>query len=289
MALDAATRPDSHASGDRGSGSSSPHPGQECPGQRASILCETAECREVHQLACLLGYGASGGQSLCGVLRPSNGPAHPRSKLAIEALTITEPAAAGQELPFRAGKGPAQDHVQDGHLHAGQLQRRTDVPGHRAFIPDVISTLPSPTPAPRSKVMGFARDRRRKHWHVMPARFGDTEAALTDEGYFRIRPVAPKARIARLDPAGAPKLPYLSWGSRVSTRRASGTITRSSSPRWRMPPRSRLRQILSSERKARQSRSRKSNPSRTSGAASPRPACRSAHFPPRPMRLSPSR
>jgi hypothetical protein len=26
---------------------------------KASLICETAECRDVHQLACLLGYGAS--------------------------------------------------------------------------------------------------------------------------------------------------------------------------------------------------------------------------------------
>ena len=26
---------------------------------KASLICETAECRDVHQVACLLGYGAS--------------------------------------------------------------------------------------------------------------------------------------------------------------------------------------------------------------------------------------
>jgi glutamate synthase domain-containing protein 2/glutamate synthase domain-containing protein 1/glutamate synthase domain-containing protein 3 len=70
---------------------------------KASLICETAECREVHQLACLLAYGASAVNPYAALATIKDPLA--RGELKIDALQITEPAAAAKNYRAAMEKG----------------------------------------------------------------------------------------------------------------------------------------------------------------------------------------
>ncbi len=89
----------------------------------ASLIVETGEAREVMHMALLLGYGAS-------AINPY---------LAFEIVAdlalrnrLSKDVGVDQgpgELHQGPLQGPAQDHVEDGHLHPAQLPQRPGVRG----------------------------------------------------------------------------------------------------------------------------------------------------------------
>ena len=88
---------------------------------RASILCETGEARDVHQMGCLIGYGASAiipylGYETCREILEENAGGQPARVC---------PGAA--ELSLGARGGGIEDDVEDGHLGPGELSRSADV------------------------------------------------------------------------------------------------------------------------------------------------------------------
>ena len=117
---------------------------------KASIVCETGEARDVHQIACLIGYGASAVYPFLvfDSARETIGQLKVAAQQAV-AKAGADPGEAGQgpgraqgrgsahlregaEKPAHgAGKRPAQDHVQDGHQRAVQLPRRATLRSHR--------------------------------------------------------------------------------------------------------------------------------------------------------------
>jgi glutamate synthase (NADPH/NADH) large chain/glutamate synthase (ferredoxin) len=70
---------------------------------KASLICETAECREVHQLACLLGYGASAVNPYAAFATIKDLLA--RNELKIDAMEITEAPAAAKNYRAAMEKG----------------------------------------------------------------------------------------------------------------------------------------------------------------------------------------
>ena len=94
-------------------------------GLRTSVglVVETGEAREVHHFACLAGYGAE-------AINPY---------LAFETLAAmakdlpeeVERLRGGQALHQVDRQGPAQGHVEDGHLDLPVLLRRADLRRHR--------------------------------------------------------------------------------------------------------------------------------------------------------------
>ena len=90
-------------------------------GLRTSVglVVETGEAREVHHFACLAGYGAE-----------AINPYLAFETLAAMAKDLPEAASAyeaGQALHQGGRQGPAQGHVQDGHLDLPVLLRRADL------------------------------------------------------------------------------------------------------------------------------------------------------------------
>jgi glutamate synthase domain-containing protein 2/glutamate synthase domain-containing protein 1/glutamate synthase domain-containing protein 3 len=70
---------------------------------RVGIICETAECRDVHQLACLLGYGASAVNPYAAFATLND--LLSRGLLKTEAVTITDPAMAAKNYRVALEKG----------------------------------------------------------------------------------------------------------------------------------------------------------------------------------------
>ena len=118
---------------------------------KASIIVETGEARDVHQIACLIGLRRQRHLPLSRVrIRPRNRRAdqgrrrsrawprpaptprnsrrpRPRSRTPRRSTY----AKALQNYPHGARKRPAQDHVEDGHQRARQLPWRADFRSHR--------------------------------------------------------------------------------------------------------------------------------------------------------------
>ena len=94
---------------------------------RVSIICETGEARDVHHMACLIGYGAS---SIVPYL------AFATCREIIEKMPAEgRPTYAQAIKNYRfARKRHPQDHVQDGHQRAGQLPGRADFRVHRPVV-----------------------------------------------------------------------------------------------------------------------------------------------------------
>ena len=91
---------------------------------QVALIIESGEPREVMHFALLIGYGAS-------AINPY---------LALETVEDMARAATGREASPRKARhqlhqghqqGPAEDLLQDGHLHAAELSRRAGLRGHR--------------------------------------------------------------------------------------------------------------------------------------------------------------
>ncbi len=95
---------------------------------KCSIICDTGEARDVHQIACLIGYGAS---AVC-------------PYIAYETVReLIEKGQLGESRDLREGdpqlqsgdrKGIAQDHVENGDFGPRQLSRRADFRSNRDRI-----------------------------------------------------------------------------------------------------------------------------------------------------------
>ena len=88
---------------------------------QAGLVVETAEAREVHDIALLIGYGAAAVNPYlaldCGDGRARPVPVRP---------------SRDRTLHPRARGRPAQGDVEDGHLDGAELSRRADLRGGRA-------------------------------------------------------------------------------------------------------------------------------------------------------------
>ena len=94
---------------------------------KCNLLIETGTARDPHHFACLIGYGATAVypymayQSLYDMMR--------KGKVKLEARRAHR---AGPQLPQGDPQGPAEDHLEDGHLHHRELSQRPAVRDRRA-------------------------------------------------------------------------------------------------------------------------------------------------------------
>ena len=112
-----------------------------------NLLVETGTARDPHHFACLIGYGATAVypylayQTLYDMMR--------KGRVKMDVHTRLE---LGRSYRARHPQGPAQDHVEDGHLHHRQLSRRAAVrdrrPGRRSRGP-VLRRHAEPHPGRR--------------------------------------------------------------------------------------------------------------------------------------------
>jgi glutamate synthase (NADPH/NADH) large chain/glutamate synthase (ferredoxin) len=143
---------------------------------RASLICETAECRDVHQFACLLGYGAS-------AVNPYAAFATLDALLARKELTVTDPAVVAKNYRTALEKGLLKIMSKMG------ISTLASYSGAQIFQaiglhPDVIAFAFEGTNSPL-KGMNFreiAEETLARHHRAF-----SSEAALTDEGYYRFR------------------------------------------------------------------------------------------------------
>ena len=91
---------------------------------RAALVIETGEAREVHHLALLIGYGA-------GAVNPYLAFETLDDMIRGGMLPGPDPREGGQELHQGAEQGRAEGDVEDGHLDAAELSRRADLRGRR--------------------------------------------------------------------------------------------------------------------------------------------------------------
>jgi glutamate synthase (NADPH/NADH) large chain/glutamate synthase (ferredoxin) len=147
---------------------------------RASLICETSECRDVHQLACLLGYGASAVNPYT-ALATLNGLAS-RNELKVGDKVIDAVTAAKN---YRAAleKGLLKIMSKMG------ISMLASYCGAQTFSaiglhPEVISYAFTGT---TSQVMGMGFKDIAGETLARHARAFSTEAKLTDEGVYRFR------------------------------------------------------------------------------------------------------
>ena len=92
---------------------------------RAALVIESGDAREVHHLALLIGYGA-------GAVNPYLAFETLDDMIRSGMLPGPDAREGRQELHQGAQQGRAEGDVQDGHLHAAELPRRADFRGGRA-------------------------------------------------------------------------------------------------------------------------------------------------------------
>ncbi|MDB4793646.1 glutamate synthase large subunit [Methylacidiphilales bacterium] len=143
---------------------------------KASLICETAECRDVHQFACLIGYGAS-------AVNPYAAFATLNDLLSRQQLTVTDPAIAAKNYRAALEKGLLKIMSKMG------ISTLASYSGAQIFQaiglhPDVIDFAFDGTNS-QLKGLGFreiAEETLARHHRAF-----SPEAALTDEGYYRFR------------------------------------------------------------------------------------------------------
>ena len=143
---------------------------------RASIICETAECRDVHHLACLLGYGAS-------AVNPYAAFATLNDLLSRQELKVAEAAAAAKNYRGALEKGLLKIMSKMG------ISTLASYSGSQTFQaiglhPDVIDFAFVGTPS-QVKGLNFreiAEETLCRHQRAFGA-----DAKLTDEGIYRYR------------------------------------------------------------------------------------------------------
>jgi glutamate synthase (NADPH) large chain len=147
-----------------------------------NLIIETGTARDPHHFACLIGFGATAVypylayQTIFG-LAP-RGPARrwrprPRGRA----------AGTGPQLPARHPQGPAQDHVEDGHLDDRQLPRRGSCSRSSAWATRWSRRCFRGTPS-RIGGAGFTEleDDAMAGW---PQRAADAQAALEPGGLLK--------------------------------------------------------------------------------------------------------
>jgi len=143
---------------------------------KASLICETAECRDVHQLACLLGYGAS-------AVNPYAAFATLNELLSRNELKVTDSAIVAKNYRAALEKGLLKIMSKMG------ISTLASYSGAQTFQaiglhPDVIAYAFTDTPS-QVKGLGFreiAEETLARHKHAF-----EPEAKIADEGYYRFR------------------------------------------------------------------------------------------------------
>jgi glutamate synthase domain-containing protein 2/glutamate synthase domain-containing protein 1/glutamate synthase domain-containing protein 3 len=143
---------------------------------RASLICETAECRDVHQFACLLGYGAS-------AVNPYAAFATLNDLLSRRELTATDPAVVAKNYRTALEKGLLKIMSKMG------ISTLASYSGAQIFQaiglhPDVIAFAFDGT---NSQLKGLNFREIAEETLARHHRAFSSEAALTDEGYYRFR------------------------------------------------------------------------------------------------------
>jgi glutamate synthase (NADPH/NADH) large chain/glutamate synthase (ferredoxin) len=143
---------------------------------KASLICETAECRDVHQLACLLGYGAS-------AVNPYAALATLNHLLAKGELKAADEAAAAKNLRYALEKGLLKIMSKMG------ISTLASYSGAQTFHaigihPDVIAYAFTGTP---SQVKGLSFREIAEETLARHERAFSPDAHLTDEGFYRYR------------------------------------------------------------------------------------------------------
>jgi glutamate synthase domain-containing protein 2/glutamate synthase domain-containing protein 1/glutamate synthase domain-containing protein 3 len=148
---------------------------------RVGIICETAECRDVHQLACLLGYGASAVNPYAAFATLQDLLA--KNELSNETIQVTDPAVAAKNYRSALEKGLLKIMSKMG------ISTLASYSGAQIFHaiglhPEVIDYAFTGT-ASQVKGLHFreiAEETLARHQRA----FG-SEAKLTDEGVYRFR------------------------------------------------------------------------------------------------------
>ena len=143
---------------------------------KASLICETAECRDVHQLACLLGYGAS-------AVNPYTAFATLNDLLSRNELKVADPAVAAKNYRAALEKGLLKIMSKMG------ISTLASYSGAQIFQaiglhPDVVDFAFTGTNS-QVKGLGFreiAEETLSRHRHAFAP-----EAKLADEGIYRYR------------------------------------------------------------------------------------------------------
>ena len=143
---------------------------------KASLICETSECRDVHQLACLLGYGAS-------AVNPYAAFATLNDLLGRGELKATEAALAAKNYRTALEKGLLKIMSKMG------ISTLASYSGAQMFQaigihPDVIAFAFTGT---SSQVMGLGFREIADETLARHQRAFSADAKLSDEGYYRYR------------------------------------------------------------------------------------------------------
>jgi glutamate synthase domain-containing protein 2/glutamate synthase domain-containing protein 1/glutamate synthase domain-containing protein 3 len=148
---------------------------------KASIICETAECREVHQLACLTGYGASAVNPYAAFATLND--LLTRGELKNDTVTVTDPAVAAKNYRAAVEKGLLKIMSKMGISTLASYsgaQTFQAIGLHAAVIEHAFTGTPSQVSG-----LGFreiAEETLARHQRAFAP-----EAKLTDEGVFRYR------------------------------------------------------------------------------------------------------
>jgi glutamate synthase (NADPH/NADH) large chain/glutamate synthase (ferredoxin) len=148
---------------------------------RVGLICETSECRDVHQLACLLGYGASAVNPYAAFATLND--LLTRGELKTDAVTVTDPAVAAKNYRSALEKGLLKIMSKMG------ISTLASYSGSQIFHaiglhPDVIDFAFRGT-ASQVKGMNFAEiaeETLTRHRRAFSA-----DAKLSDEGVYRFR------------------------------------------------------------------------------------------------------
>jgi len=143
---------------------------------KASLICETAECRDVHQFACLIGYGAS-------AVNPYAAFATLNDLLVRKELTVADPVVVAKNYRGALEKGLLKIMSKMG------ISTLASYSGAQIFQAiglhsDVIAFAFNDT---NSQVGGLGIREIAEETLVRHRRAFSSEAALTDEGYYRFR------------------------------------------------------------------------------------------------------
>ena len=230
---------------------------------KVGLVVESGDCREVHHMALLLGYGAA-------AVNPYLAFETVEDLVRVGRLSDLDRGTRDREPGHGAGQGRAEGDVQDGHLDGGVVHRRPGLRGARASASRWWTTT-SPAPRPGSAASGWTCSRRRSPPGTAP----------------RTPATPPSARTAASRSAGSTP-----GGARArctcSTRRRSSccstppgpaatTCTAATRPRWTScpggpPPCGGCSSCAGAS--ARRCRSTRSSRSPRSSSASPPAPCR---------------
>ena len=148
---------------------------------KASLICETAECHDVHQLACLLGYGASAVNPYAAFATLHD--LISRDELRNDTIAVVDPVMASKNYRAALEKGLLKIMSKMG------ISTLASYSGAQIFQaiglhPDVIDFAFTGT---NSQVMGLGFREIAEETLMRHKRAFEPDAKLVDEGYYRYR------------------------------------------------------------------------------------------------------